>query len=149
MAVPTFSSCDWKCPFWAKTWSKKIKIVSLSWNLITRAIRICRIQWWCSHFPFLTGNVLFGIKITSLSWNLGPRPVWIYRIQWWCSLCMCVCVCVFFFQKLLSGKFYPANKNCQFKLKLDTYINSNMQNCGVHFFCFIPAFFIVFTTVRE
>ena len=39
---------------------KKIKSVNVSWNLLCRLIRICRIQWWCSLFPFLTGNTLFG-----------------------------------------------------------------------------------------
>ena len=28
-----------------KIWSKKIKIVSLSWNLVSRLILICKIQW--------------------------------------------------------------------------------------------------------
>ena len=47
---------------------KKIKIVSLSWILVPRLIRICRIEWWCSLFPVLTGNTLFG-KIWTKSQN--------------------------------------------------------------------------------
>ena len=47
-----------KHPFWANL-ARKIKIVSLSWNLVPRPIRICRIQWWCSLFPFLTENTFF------------------------------------------------------------------------------------------
>ena len=39
---------------------QNIKIVTLSWNLVRRLIRICRIQWWCSFFLFLIGNTLFG-----------------------------------------------------------------------------------------
>ena len=31
---------------------EKIKIVSLSWNLVHNLIRISRIQWWCSLFMF-------------------------------------------------------------------------------------------------
>ena len=43
-------------PFLGK-FSLKIKIVSLSWNLVHQ---MCRIQWWCSILLFWTGNVLFG-----------------------------------------------------------------------------------------
>ena len=39
---------------------QKVKIVRLSWNLVPRLIRICRIQWWCSLFPFLPGIAFFG-----------------------------------------------------------------------------------------
>ena len=28
------------------------EIVSLSWNFVSRLIRICRIQWWCSFYPW-------------------------------------------------------------------------------------------------
>ena len=38
----------------------RIKIVSLSWNLLPRPVRICRIQWWCSRFLFPTRNTFFG-----------------------------------------------------------------------------------------
>ena len=38
----------------------KIKIISLSWNLVPRLIQIYRIQWWCPFFLFSTGNTLFG-----------------------------------------------------------------------------------------
>ena len=37
----------------------QIEIVSLSWNLVARTIRIWRIQWWCSLFLFSTRNTLF------------------------------------------------------------------------------------------
>ena len=57
-------------------WSKKIKIASLSWNLIPRLIRICGTQWWCLFclfldwkYPFWT-NLVQKVKIVSLSWNL-------------------------------------------------------------------------------
>ena len=42
---------DRKHPFWANL-VQKVKIVSLSWNLVPRLIRICRIQWCCSVFLF-------------------------------------------------------------------------------------------------
>ena len=60
-----------KFPFWANLVKKKIKIVSLRWNLVPRLIRICRTQWWFSLFyaelngDFLTGITLFG--------KLGPK----------------------------------------------------------------------------
>ena len=39
--------------------AKKVKIVSLSWNLVSRKIRKFGIQWWCSFFLFSMGNTLF------------------------------------------------------------------------------------------
>ena len=46
MVVFAFSFLDCKCRLWANL-VRNIKIVSLSWNLVTRLIRICRIQWRC------------------------------------------------------------------------------------------------------
>ena len=54
-----FSVLDQKNPIWANL-IKKIKIVSLSWNLVPRLIWISRIQWWCSIFLFLTINIFLG-----------------------------------------------------------------------------------------
>ena len=62
-----------KFPFWANL-VKKIKIVSLSENLVPRLTRLCRIQWWCLLFPFLTGIIPFGLiwsKKTKLSLRLN------------------------------------------------------------------------------
>ena len=47
----TFSVLDQKYPFWANL-IKKIKIISLSWNLVPRLIRTCTIQWRFSLFPY-------------------------------------------------------------------------------------------------
>ena len=58
IAVFTFFVFDQKCPFWIN-FVQKIKIISLSWNLVLTPIRICRIQWCCSLFLFLNGNTLF------------------------------------------------------------------------------------------
>ena len=88
MVIFTFSVFDRKYPFWANL-VQKVKIISLSWNLVPRLIRICRIQWWCSLFLFLTGNTLFGQifgQIVSLRWNLVASLIRICRIQWCCSL---------------------------------------------------------------
>ena len=59
MVMFILSVFDWKYPFWANL-VQKIKIVTLSWNLVPTLIRTCRIQWWCSFFLFLIGNSLFG-----------------------------------------------------------------------------------------
>ena len=119
-----FSVFGWKFPFWAnlvkKTKQKKIKIVSLSGNLIPRLIRIRRIQWWCPLFSVLDRkhtlrtNLIQKIKIVSLSWNLVPTLIRICRIQWWCSLFSALD------RKHFLGKFGPKNQNCQFKLKFGT-----------------------------
>ena len=47
MVVFIFTVLDRKHTFLVNL-VQKIKIVSLSWNLVPRLIRICRIQWWCS-----------------------------------------------------------------------------------------------------
>ena len=85
-----FSVIDKKHPFWTNL-AQKIKIVSPSYNLVPKPIRICRIHWWWSLFPFLTENTyLFGGKFgpisqnVSLCWNLVLRLIWIWIIQWWC-----------------------------------------------------------------
>ena len=59
MVMFNFSVFDWKYPFWTNL-VQKVKIISWSWNLVPRLIRICRIQWWCWIFLFLIGNALFG-----------------------------------------------------------------------------------------
>ena len=46
-----FSVFDWKYPFLAYL-VQKIKFVSLGWNLVSRLIRICIIQWWSSFYSF-------------------------------------------------------------------------------------------------
>ena len=57
MVMFILSVFDWKYPFWANL-VQKVKIISLSWNLVPRLIRVCRIQWWYSLFLFLIGNTL-------------------------------------------------------------------------------------------
>ena len=85
----TFFAFHQKNPFW-KNLVQKIKIDSFSWNLVSILIRICKIWWCCSLFPFSTENTIFGanlvqkIKIVSLSWNLVPKLIWTCTIQRWC-----------------------------------------------------------------
>ena len=63
----TFFVFDWKYPFWANL-VQKIKIISLSWNLVPRLIRICRIQWWCSFFCVWSETLFWG-KFSPKSQN--------------------------------------------------------------------------------
>ena len=51
MALFAFSVSDRKHSFWANL-VQTIRLVSLSWNLVTGPIWICRIQWWCPIFLF-------------------------------------------------------------------------------------------------
>ena len=82
-----FTFVEWKRLFWANL-VQKIKIVTLSWNLVPTLIRIYRIQWWCLFFFVFDRKYLFGvnlvqkIKILVLSWNLVPTLIWTRRIQW-------------------------------------------------------------------
>ena len=86
MMMLTFSVSDQKYPSWGNL-VQNIKIVSLSWHLAPTLIFICKIQWWCSLFPFSTKNTFFWtnlvqkIKIFSLSWNVVLKLI--RRIQWW------------------------------------------------------------------
>ena len=77
--------------FWAGL-VQKIKVVTLSWNLVPRLIRIYRIKWGCSQFsvfnqkyPFCA-NLVQKIKIFNLRWNLVRRLIRTLRIQWRRSL---------------------------------------------------------------
>ena len=98
---------------------------------VSRLIRMCRIQWWCSLFHFppeIPILVKFGtkFKIVGLNWNLVPRPIWICKNQWRCFF-------VFLSKLLFLGKFDPKNQNSLRKLKFGTYINLNMWNSVVPF----------------
>ena len=123
--VFTFSVIYRKYPFCVNL-VQKIKIISLSWDLVLRLIWICTIQWWCSFFvfdwkyPFLA-NLVQKIKFVSFSWNLVPTLIRICTILWWCSIFLFQTRNIFF-RQIWSKK----KSNCQFKLKFDTEINSNM-----------------------
>ena len=53
-----FSVFKWKYCLWANL-IQRITIITLSWNLEPRLIRICRIQWGCSLFLISTRNTFF------------------------------------------------------------------------------------------
>ena len=64
MVMFILSVFDWECPFWANL-VQKVKIISWSWNVVARLIRICRTQWCCSLF-------LFWVEIPFLG-KFGPK----------------------------------------------------------------------------
>ena len=132
MVVFTFSVFDWKYTFSAYL-VQKIKIVSLSWNLVPRLILTYRIQWMVMlpffrlqlEIPFLDK---FSPKLQNclFIWKLVLRHIRICRIQW-CSLFLLLTKYIYPF----FDKFSPRNQNCQIKLKFGTKANSNMQNSKV------------------
>ena len=71
--VFTFSALDLKYPFWENL-VQTMEIVSLSWNLVPRLIRICIIHWCCSLFLFSTCK--FCLKI----WHFWR--IWHFDVTW-------------------------------------------------------------------
>ena len=65
MVVSTFSIFDQTYPIWVNL-VQRIKIVSLSWNLVRRLIQISKIQW-CSSF-FCFWSAWFVEKINFAFW---------------------------------------------------------------------------------
>ena len=60
MVVSILSALDWKqIPFWANVVQKTTTIVSLSWKLVLRLIRLWRIQWWYSFFSVFDQRYTF------------------------------------------------------------------------------------------
>ena len=132
-------------PFSGKFGPKKIKIVTLSWNLVPTPIRACRIQWWISFFLFLSGNIFSGqiwsknVKSISWNWNLVARLIRICWIQWCCKLFsfftgsavfwkvwskLSIFTVFFLFpirNALFWEKFCPKCQSCQFKAKFASY----------------------------
>ena len=59
MVMFGFSVFERKYSIWT-TLIQKLKILSLSENLVPRVIQICLAQWRCSLFPFPHTNAFFG-----------------------------------------------------------------------------------------
>ena len=99
--------------FWENLF-QKIKIVSLSWNLVPTLIRICRIQWCCSLFPFLPKIPFLGIfglknqncqfKLKFGTYNNSNMQNSMVMLSFWPEI-------------PFLGKSGPKNKNCHFRLK--------------------------------
>ena len=106
----TFSILD---SFWVNL-VKKNKIVSLSWNLVFRLIRICRFQWWWSFFSVFDHkylswpNLVKKSKIVFWKWNLFQKleyPEFNGGVHYTC----------FRLEIHILAKFDPKNQNYQFK----------------------------------
>ena len=77
--VFTFSVFETGNVIFGETWSK-IKIVSLSWNLVPAATRICRIHWWRSLFSRFYLEILFLGKLGPKNWKCQLGRVLVPRI---------------------------------------------------------------------
>ena len=77
-----------------------------------RLILICRSQWWCSPFKFMTKNSLLG------KFGLRIQNCFNFNFDFFC----------FRSEITFLGKLIPKNQNYQFKLKFGTKSNSNMKN---------------------
>ena len=80
-----YSVFNWNYLFWVIL-VQKLKIISLSWNFVSRLIQICRIPWRCSLFLFSTGKTFlgkFGPKNKNCQFVLKfrTRRIWICRIM--------------------------------------------------------------------
>ena len=91
MVMFTFFIFNQKYPF-LDNLVKKIKIVSLRWNLIHALIPISRIQWWCLLFfdfdqkcPFWT-DLLQNVEVVSLKWKLFTFSVFDGKYSFWANL---------------------------------------------------------------
>ena len=76
---------NWKHVFWVNL-VERLKIISISWNFVTRLVQICRIQWWCSLFLLSIGNTFLGNfdlknKICHLELKFCTRLIWICKIM--------------------------------------------------------------------
>ena len=110
----------WKYLFLANL-AQKIKVINLTWNLLPRLIRICRIRWWCSFFSVLDwkypfwSNLVQIFKFFCSKWSLVPRLIAICRIQWFCSLFL------FLAGNSFWGQIWSKQQNCQFKLEFGAW----------------------------
>ena len=119
-------------PFWPNL-VQKIKVVSLSWNLVLRIISICRIQWWCGDF-LLSAEISFLNKFDPILQNCLVKVKFSNCTHSNMQKSMVMLTFSLFGWKYPFCKIGPQNQNCQFKLKWGTYTNLNMQNSMVGFF---------------
>ena len=102
MVMLAFSVFDQKYRFWANC-VQKIKIVTLSWNLVV----------WLIEYAEFSGDALF----------FSFRPEIPFLVKYGDTHFFC-----FRLVTLFLGKFGPKNQNCVFKLKFGILTNLNMQN---------------------
>ena len=126
MVVFTFFVFKGKYPFQANL-VQKIKIITLSRNLVAALIRICRIQWRSLLFSFSNINTLFG-QIWSKNQNFQFKA----KLATQTNSNMQNSMAVF--------TFFIFNQNCQylqFKVKFDTQTNSIIHNSMAVFTFFV------------
>ena len=75
-----FAVFNWKYRFWANL-IQKIKIVSLTLNLVPRLIRICRIQWWCSLFPFSIASFVQKVHLAFSCYLINLPAIYSRRLE--------------------------------------------------------------------
>ena len=127
MVTLTSSILDRKYSFWANL-VQKIKVVTLSWNLLLLLIWICRIQWWCSLFrcyseiPFL-GK--FGPKNQNCHFKLKFGTYTNLNMQ---NFMARLTSSILDRKYRIWANFGPKNQSCHFKLKFGTFTNLNMRN---------------------
>ena len=97
---------------------QKIKIFSLSWNLVLMLI-VCKIQWWCSLFLFSTRNTLFG-QICPKNQNCQFELKFGTYTNYMQNSMVMFTFSIFDQKYLFLNKFGPKNQNFQFKLKCGT-----------------------------
>ena len=73
-----FTIPNGKYPFSANL-VQNIKIISLSWHVVPKLIWKCRIEWWYSLFPFLTGNTFLGQTWSEKSKLSVEAEIWYFE----------------------------------------------------------------------
>ena len=114
MTMLTLSVLDWKCSFGGNL-VQKVKIVSLSWILVSNLIRILQnsmmlftFSIFNQKYPFCA-NMVEKLKVSSLSWSLIPRLIRLssaHIFRFWPEI-------------TFLSIFGPKYQNCLFKMKLD------------------------------
>ena len=96
--------------------------------MVPTLIRICRIQWCCSLFLFLSGNTLFGQIWSKKSKLSVEAEIWYLHQFEHAEFNGDVHLFCFWSEIFFLGKFSPKSQNYQSKLKFVKETNSNMQN---------------------
>ena len=112
MVMLTFSVFDHKYPFWAHL-LRKNKIFSLSWNLESRLVRICTIQWLCLLFLLQTLFASFMQKICwhfDVTWLISQKLNLLETESQWLFLfyqirLFCMLFSFFYFEPLVAPLF--------------------------------------------
>ena len=142
MMTFTSSVFDQKYPFWENLF-QKLKIVSLSWNLVPCLTQICRIQWWCSLLPFLTGNIFFG-----LIWSKNSK---LFKLKFgtWTNLNMQNSMVMFTFSFFVQRYSFLANLAQKVKVVSVSWnlVLKLIWICRIQWQCFTLCVFLIGNTL--